>query len=80
MLIKQTNDHRRLKAVLYLTYDTLRVCGILLQPIIPTSSAELLDRLGVVDRHFDAAVAGKGWPGPERKLIKSTGVLFKPLQ
>ena len=28
-------------------YSALRICGILLQPFMPTKAAELLDRLGV---------------------------------
>ena len=37
----------RIKVVLYAVMETLRVCGILLQPIIPGLSARMLDVMGV---------------------------------
>ena len=35
--------------MLHVTMESLRVCGILLQPIVPKLSSELLDKLAVRD-------------------------------
>lgn len=42
---KQLSPH--LNCVLHLTMETLRVCGILLQPIVPELSNTLLSKLGI---------------------------------
>ena len=42
---KQLSHH--LYCVLHLTMETLRVCGILLQPIVPELSDMLLKKLGI---------------------------------
>ena len=42
---KQLSLH--LNCVLHLTMETLRVCGILLQPIVPELSDTLLKKLGI---------------------------------
>lgn len=44
-LKKKPNTQEHLKVVLHLTLETLRVAGILLQPIIPNLSKVLLDKL-----------------------------------
>ncbi|KAI8925200.1 tRNA synthetases class I (M)-domain-containing protein, partial [Entophlyctis helioformis] len=48
-LVKETGADARHKhaTLLYVTYETLRVCGLLLQPVMPGKAAELLDTLGV---------------------------------
>jgi len=40
-------DIERLRTVLHVTMESLRVCGILLQPIVPDLSGRLLDKLAV---------------------------------
>lgn len=49
LLAKSTteNDRQRLQILIYLTLECLRVGGILLQPIVPSISKQLLDKLGV---------------------------------
>ncbi|VDP32602.1 unnamed protein product [Soboliphyme baturini] len=49
---KNTRDE---KTTLHVTYQALRLCGILLQPIIPDHAERLLDRLGIPleDRCFN---------------------------
>jgi len=42
---KQLSPH--LHCVLHLTMETLRVCGILLQPVVPELSDMLLKKLGI---------------------------------
>ncbi len=41
------SDQARMRLVLYVTIETLRICAILLQPIMPGSMGKLLDLLGV---------------------------------
>lgn len=45
--LKKNPDHEELNTVLHLTIETLRVCGILLQPVIPNICENLLNKLGV---------------------------------
>ncbi|UJR25658.1 hypothetical protein I4U23_007009 [Adineta vaga] len=40
-------DRQRLQILIYLTLECLRICGILLQPIIPSISKQLLDVLDI---------------------------------
>lgn len=41
------DDLNRLETIISITLDTLRVCGIILQPIIPELSEKLLNKLNV---------------------------------
>ncbi|CAF1024578.1 unnamed protein product [Adineta steineri] len=41
------SDQQRLEILIYLTLECLRICGILLQPIIPSIAKQLLDILAV---------------------------------
>lgn len=49
LLAKSPNerDQQRLQALTYLTLECLRVCGILLQPIVPSIGKQLLDVLAI---------------------------------
>ena len=40
-------SRQHINAVLYVAMECLRVCGILLQPIVPVLSDRLLTRLGI---------------------------------
>ncbi|MBC8129441.1 MAG: methionine--tRNA ligase [Rhizobiaceae bacterium] len=67
------SDPARMATVLYVTAETLRRVAILLQPVMPTSTAKLLDLLGVEEdeRTFGELVAdatlvvGRTMPAPE---------------
>jgi methionyl-tRNA synthetase len=51
------NDPARMRLVLYVTIETLRICAILLQPAMPGGMARLLDLLAVApDRRTFAAL------------------------
>ena len=52
--------------------ETLRICGILLQPFIPAKSVELLEILGTKpeERTWDYAEPGKGVTGDIKQGIK----------
>jgi methionyl-tRNA synthetase len=41
------NDVRRLETILGITLETLRICGIILQPMVPEFSKRLLDRINI---------------------------------
>lgn len=46
-LKKNPNETLKLDTVLHITLETLRVCGIILQPVIPELSKTILDKLSV---------------------------------
>ena len=51
------SDPARMRLVLYVTIEALRICAILLQPVMPGSMAKLLDLLGLqTDRRTFAAL------------------------
>lgn len=54
---KVNQNQEKLDTVLWLTLETLRVCGILLQPAMPTSMQRLLDYLGVPQTERDLSFA-----------------------
>lgn len=53
----ETNDeaYRLHSNIQALTFETLRICSILLQPIVPKVSKKALNRMSVNDRHWAAA-------------------------
>ncbi|KPM38804.1 putative methionine--tRNA ligase, mitochondrial [Neonectria ditissima] len=66
----------KLNWVIYKCVDALRIAGILLQPIMPSKSAELLDGLGVKPDRRTVEFAAKGKDvefGVESKLRKHSG-------
>lgn len=46
-LVKNPALEEYLHGVLYITFETLRICGILMQPVTPKMTTKLLDRLAV---------------------------------
>lgn len=46
-LCKDPANDRHLHCLLHVTMETLRVCSILLQPLIPHIAGQVLDRLGI---------------------------------
>lgn len=46
-LVKDKQEKEWLETVLHIVMETLRVCGILLQPVTPRLASRLLDRLGI---------------------------------
>lgn len=68
------NDMERLESVIFVTYETIRIVSILLQPVTPKMSAFCLDRLGVPseERNLDNAKIGGysgGLLGPDRGVF-----------
>ena len=73
----------QLDRVIYLCVDSLRICGILLQPYMPAKMKQLLDMLGVAEnaRMYADASLGKDrdYGEPKSEISQKTEVLFPPL-
>lgn len=73
----------QLDCVIYLCAESLRICGILLQPYMPAKMKQLLDMLGVAEdaRMYVNASLGKDQDYGESKyeIGKESEVLFPPL-
>ncbi|KAJ1678844.1 methionyl-tRNA synthetase, partial [Spiromyces aspiralis] len=69
----------RLQVVLFYALETARIAGVLLQPIIPTKSTELLDVLGVSadERRWHNSEFGTGWTTTQSGAVAAASV--KPL-
>ncbi|CAH2216908.1 jg21311 [Pararge aegeria aegeria] len=54
-LKKKPECHKELDVILHLTLETLRICSIILQPIIPSMACKLLDKLQIPNdaRHWE---------------------------
>lgn len=68
----------KLPIVLYNTMESIRLCALLLQPIMPETMEKILDRLGVAkqERAWNSIVYGKGRQGSPL----GNNVQFKPFQ
>ncbi|KXN68106.1 hypothetical protein CONCODRAFT_9702, partial [Conidiobolus coronatus NRRL 28638] len=77
------NSQQRLQFVTFYTYETLRILGTLLQPVMPTKMKLVLDVLNVPEenRNWNGIGIGKGWDkGSEVKLnwnLLTEGRLFE---
>ena len=75
VLAKEEANKPRLAQVIYNLCEVLRVCGILLKPILPNSSDEILKQLGVTGglASYESALEfGK----PETFKVEKGGILF----
>lgn len=82
-LAKSTSekDIHHLKSVIHVALETLRVSGILLQPVIPNLSERLLNRLGVPkDKRTFQCAREPYLNSPELPLGTNEGVLLKVLK
>ena len=81
-LVNDTGNHSRdrLDTVLHVSLHTLRICGILLQPVIPKLSDKLLTRLNVdkSDRKWDNAV--RGGDSNIKSLARGNSILMKRIK
>lgn len=77
--LKKSNINE-LNIVLHLTMETLRICGIILQPIIPDISCVLLNKLAVENnRRRWHHLEPYSWEteSDSKKIEEGTAVLFK---
>lgn len=72
------SDLSRLDAILYLSFEALRVCAILLQPVLPKASSLLLDKFCVPSdcRSFSEAQYGLHASESAVVMSPSTPLLF----
>jgi methionyl-tRNA synthetase len=82
----QTYDLNQLKItqIIYYSSEAIRICGILLQPFMPTKANQLLDMLGVDEgkrRFQDAVLGGDGTYGEKKVPVGKCAhdSLFPPL-
>lgn len=85
-LVKDPSSLDRLQTVLSLSIETLRLCGLLLQPIIPEAADKILNRIGIpaTARNIEfikyclgeLQVFDRSY-GTSRKLGDDTVVLFR---
>lgn len=81
-LRKELNASRRLNTVLRIVFETLRITGIILQPIVPQMSSRLLDKINV-DRgertwaHLKLELLS---PLDARPLREDNAILFKRIK
>lgn len=84
--LKKPEDTAKLRTTLFYTYEGLRVSAILLQPAMPKTSGEILNRLAVEEseRSFANARLGRRWKegvkNEEVKVVQSGAVIFPKLQ
>lgn len=80
-LKKEAAKSRELDVVLHLTLETLRVCGILLQPIIPNIACNLLNKINVPrERRTFSDAKILSWDDTNfvrKELAKDKTLLFK---
>ena len=80
MGIKQLwcNLLEKLETILSINFVCLKMCGIILQPIIPSLSGKLLDRLNIPMNNrswiFENEIK---WNNVDHKLNDIDGILFK---
>lgn len=82
--LKKPGDEVELSRVIYLCAESIRICGILLQPYMPAKMKQLLDIMGVADgsRLYDNTALGsdKEYGNPRDAMGKgSQETLFPPL-
>lgn len=81
-LVKDPAAKSRLDAVLSIALETLRIAGILLQPIVPSAANRLLNRLRIPEEKrkvSNATVCILNDEDSELLLGKSEGVLFEKI-
>lgn len=84
-LKKRPEDAGKLRTILFYTYEGLRVVAILLQPVMPKTAGEILDRLAVeaAERTFVNARLGRrrlSGAGDEPSVVQTEAVIFPKLQ
>jgi methionyl-tRNA synthetase len=79
--MKNAGDDEAHQRTMVHPMETLRICGILLQPIMPATMKRMLSVLGIplADRTWDHAALWHGWPASsdkQHRLPDTIPVLF----
>ncbi|KAF9997489.1 methionyl-tRNA synthetase [Modicella reniformis] len=80
-LVKDPASKDRLDTVLWYAMESVRLAALMLQPIMPTKSSEILDRLGVRgdERSWEFAQLGRGWEkDAESRSVVADEPVFPP--
>lgn len=77
-LAKDPTDARTLNAILALAFESLRICSILLQPIIPNMAERILTTLNVEQRTWDDAKLR--YEDTTRDLYWANQILMAPIK
>ena len=78
--LKQESDRERLHWVLAASFESLRISGILLQPVVPGLAARLLDKLNIEKTERDWASARPGRRNKSGQLAPGKTVLFQKIR
>lgn len=81
-LRKDPNASRCLDTVLRIVFETLRLTGIILQPIVPQMSSRLLDKINVArgERTWNDLKFDLLQPLVARRLNEGNAILFKRIK
>ena len=84
-LVGKHKELKNMHSIVYLCVESLRICGILLQPYMPGTISKLLDMLGVAEeaRKYENTLLGSDlcYGTSKIELGRGTkGVLFPPLR
>ncbi|KAF9581107.1 methionyl-tRNA synthetase [Lunasporangiospora selenospora] len=82
-LVKDPSNKERVDQLIWNALESTRMAALLLQPIIPTKSSEILDQLGVRgdERSWEHAQRGRGWAADqEARSVATGGPMFPPLK
>lgn len=82
--ILSPKEEARVDSIIYVCAESIRICGILLQPFMPTKMGLLLDMLGVHDKQrtleYARVGADQNYGEPAVELGAGvSGTLFPPL-
>ncbi|KAJ1917531.1 methionyl-tRNA synthetase [Mycoemilia scoparia] len=84
VLAKSDNaeDKKRLQTVLFYSLEAARISGIMLQPIMPSKAADVLDALCVPssERSWNYAAFGAGWSSGQTNNSSDSKPLFPRLK
>ena len=78
--LKQETDRDRLRWVLAASFESLRISGILLQPVVPSLATSLLDKLNIETSERGWEAARPGQRSEAGHLAQGKTVLFKKIR
>jgi methionyl-tRNA synthetase len=76
---QQQQQQRLLSTVLFLTLESIRICSILLSPIMPDTSALILDRLAIPMEQRTTTNC-RFFPSASRRMLSLTDQPIRPFQ
>ncbi|KAF9957154.1 methionyl-tRNA synthetase [Mortierella alpina] len=82
-LVKDPSKKDRLDVVLWHTLEAIRLSALMLQPIMPSKTSEILDQLDIRkdERSWEFAQLGRGWEieREKRRVVIGGPPMFPPL-